>query len=53
MLKGGLFVSKRGVDDGNQKGGGSSQPAKKEPTTLYQRDFNCKGKNKYFLNFLK
>jgi len=38
-------VSKRGVDDGNQKGGGSLQPAKKEPILLYKNEHKCKEKN--------
>jgi hypothetical protein len=44
-------VSKRGVDDGNQKGGGSFQPAKKSQyhfiiTTFFVKPFQLNMKKK-------
>jgi hypothetical protein len=47
-------VSKRGVDDGNQKGGGSLQPAK-ENHTHYNKNkefVNKNFKNLKFFNFI-
>jgi hypothetical protein len=43
-------VSKRGVDDGNQKGGGSLQPAKKNHYYYTRKNINVKKKieNKNF-----
>jgi hypothetical protein len=41
-------VSKRGVDDGNQKGGGSFQPAKKNHFIYIKKNSNCKEKNSKF-----
>jgi len=37
-------VSKRGVDDGNQKGGGSLQPAKKNQYNYTRNKINVKKK---------
>jgi hypothetical protein len=37
-------VSKRGVDDGNQKGGGSLQPAKKNHYNYTRKNINVKKK---------
>jgi hypothetical protein len=37
-------VSKRGVDDGNQKGGGSLQPAKKNQNHYTIKNINVKKK---------
>jgi len=39
-------VSKRGVDDGNQKGGGSLQPAQESQTNYITKKTNVKKKNK-------
>jgi len=39
-------VSKRGVDDGNQKGGGSLQPAKKNQYHYTRKNINVKKKLK-------
>jgi hypothetical protein len=48
-------VSKRGVDDGNQKGGGSLQPAKKNQYyyTIKNKDVKKKVENiNFFSNFV-
>jgi len=39
-------VSKRGVDDGNQKGGGSLQPAQESQNNYNTKKANVKKKNK-------
>jgi len=47
-------VSKRGVDDGNQKGGGSLQPAKKNQYHYTIKNINVKKKVEninFFFNF--
>jgi len=47
FLRGGgvrAVVSKRGVDDGNQKGGGSLQPAKKNQSIYTKKKEFCKEK---------
>jgi hypothetical protein len=47
-------VSKRGVDDGNQKGGGSLQPAKKNQYHYTATEINVKkkiGNFKFFFKF--
>ena len=41
-------VSKRGVDDGNQKGGGSLQPAKKNQYHYTMKNINVKKKVENF-----
>jgi len=46
-------VSKRGVDDGNQKGGGSLQPAKKNQYHYTMKNINVKKKVENFQFFLK
>ena len=49
-------VSKRGVDDGNQKGGDSLQPAKENRFYYTRKKINCKEGNKkifYFFNMNK
>jgi len=43
-------VSKRGVDDGNQKGGGSLQPAKENQYYYNRKNTNVK-KYKNFMKF--
>ena len=48
-------VSKRGVDDGNQKGGGSLQPAKKNQCHYTIKNINVKKKVEninFFSNFV-
>ena len=48
-------VSKRGVDDGNQKGGSSFQPAKKNQYHYTIKNINVKKKvenNNFFSNFV-
>jgi hypothetical protein len=48
-------VSKRGVDDGNQKGGGSLQPAKENQYYYTTKKINVKKKLKilnFFSNFI-
>ena len=48
-------VSKRGVDDGNQKGGGSLQPAKKNQYHYTMKNINVKKKVEnfqFFSNFI-
>jgi hypothetical protein len=48
-------VSKRGVDDGNQTGGGSLQPAKKNQYYYTRKNINVKKKIenfKFFSNFV-
>jgi hypothetical protein len=49
-------VSKRGVDDGNQKGGGSLQPAKKNQYNYTRNKINVKKKIEnfkiFFSNFI-
>ncbi len=48
-------VSKRGVDDGNQKGGGSLQPAKKNQYYYTIKNINVKKKVEnisFFSNFV-
>lgn len=47
-------VSKRGVDDGNQKGGGSLQPAKKNHYHYTIKNINVKKKvenSNFFFKF--
>jgi len=44
-------VSKRGVDDGNQKGGGSLQPAQESQINYIIKKGNVKKKNKKKINF--
>jgi hypothetical protein len=47
-------VSKRGVDDGNQKGGGSLQPAKENQYHYTRKNTYVKKKiekSKFFLKF--
>jgi hypothetical protein len=47
-------VSKRGVDDGNQKGGGSLQPAKENQYHYTRKNINVKkkvGNINFFSNF--
>jgi hypothetical protein len=44
----GLSVSKRGVDDGNQKGGGSPQPAQESHSYYSRRKYNVKGEIQLF-----
>jgi hypothetical protein len=46
-------VSKRGVDDGNQKGGGSLQPAKKNQYYYTIKNINVKKKTKNIKSFFK
>jgi hypothetical protein len=46
-------VSKRGVDDGNQKGGGSLQPAKKNQYYYTIKNINVKKKVENFNFFFK
>jgi len=46
-------VSKRGVDDGNQKGGGSLQPAKENHIYYNKKKVEVKRKNKKFIIFIK
>jgi hypothetical protein len=46
-------VSKRGVDDGNQKGGGSLQPAKENLLNYNKIKADVKRKSKKFLIFIK
>ncbi len=46
-------VSKRGVDDGNQKGGGSLQPAKKNQYHYTIKNINVKKKVENFQFFFK
>ncbi len=46
-------VSKRGVDDGNQKGGGSLQPAKKNQYHYTIKNINVKKKVENFKFFFK
>jgi len=46
-------VSKRGVDDGNQKGGGSLQPAKKNQYHYTRNKINVKKKIENFKFFFK
>ena len=46
-------VSKRGVDDGNQKGGGSLQPAKKNQYYYTRNKMNVKKKFENFKFFFK
>jgi len=48
-------VSKRGVDDGNQKGGDSLQPAKENQYYYTRKNINVKKKTeniKFFSNFV-
>jgi hypothetical protein len=45
-------VSKRGVDDGNQKGGGSLQPAKESQSHYNTKPIIVKKKNIFFNIFI-
>jgi len=45
-------VSKRGVDDGNQKGGGSLQPAQESQTNYSTKKANVKKNFKKKIKFL-
>ena len=56
FLRGGgvrAVVSKRGVDDGNQKGGGSLQPAKKSQFIYTRKKELCQRKKIKFLYFYR
>ncbi|MFQ6037530.1 MAG: hypothetical protein ACE5LV_02820, partial [Candidatus Aminicenantales bacterium] len=44
-------VSKRGVDDGNQKGGGSLQPAQESHNNYTKKKINVKKKMKKIFCF--